>query len=477
LAACEWEWRQAVPPRANPIAPGIHRMTLPEGSLLFLRKLGAAIAPVLLVFSLLAAESPDKATAVARKALDLLLAEKYPELRSMLTPAAKDRLTLDFLHDQVGGEIHTFGQLTGVGDPVTAKDGDNTLVSFPVHMTGTRVNIQFTLDTSLQVVGLYLRPLNAALPKVWQRPSYSRPEAFTQREVTVGEDEWKLGGTVTVPVGKGPFPGVVLVHGPGPHDRDEEIYSNRIFRDIAEGLSSRGIAVLRYDKRTLTYQDKMSDLAFTLEQETVEDGVRAIGVLRRQPEVAANRIYLLGHSLGGYAAPRIAARDGKLAGLIFLAANARPIEDVSLDQGEYIAHLDGNPSPQLQQRLDALKAEVAKAKDLRPGTTPPQLLLGLPGVYMLDLKGYEPAEQAKKLAIPMLVLQGGRDFQVTSKDFEIWKTGLAGRANVAFKEYPALNHLFLPGEGKPNPSEYIKQGNVDSTVIADIASWIAQRGN
>jgi hypothetical protein len=221
----------------------------------------------------------------------------------------------------------------------------------------------------------------------------------------------------------------------------------------------------------------MSDLAFTLEQETVEDGVRAIGVLRRQPEVAANRIYLLGHSLGGYAAPRIAARDGKLAGLIFLAANARPIEDVSLDQGEYIAHLDGNPSPQLQQRLDALKAEVAKAKDLRPGTTPPQLLLGLPGVYMLDLKGYEPAEQAKKLAIPMLVLQGGRDFQVTSKDFEIWKTGLAGRANVAFKEYPALNHLFLPGEGKPNPSEYIKQGNVDSTVIADIASWIAQRGN
>ena len=141
--------------------------------MLFLRKLGAAIAPVLLVFSLLAAESPDKATAVARKALDLLLAEKYPELRSMLTPAAKDRLTLDFLHDQVGGEIHTFGQLTGVGDPVTAKDGDNTLVSFPVHMTGTRVNIQFTLDTSLQVVGLYLRPLNAALPKVWQRPSYS----------------------------------------------------------------------------------------------------------------------------------------------------------------------------------------------------------------------------------------------------------------------------------------------------------------
>ncbi len=443
----------------------------------FLKKLGAAVAPVLFVFSLLGAESPDKATAVARKALDLLLAEKYPELRTMLTPAAKDRLTVEFLHDQVSGEIHTFGQLKEVGDPVTAKDGDDTLISFPVHMTETRVNIQFTLDTSLQVVGLYLRPLNAPLPKVWQRPSYSKPDAFTQREVTVGEDEWKLGGTLTVPVGKGPFPGVVLVHGPGPHDRDEEIYSNRIFRDLAEGLSSRGIAVLRYDKRTLTYGDKMSEMAFTLDQETVEDAVRAIGVLRRQPEVAANRIYLLGHSLGGYAVPRIAARDGKLAGLIFFAANARPIEDVSLAQGEYLAHLNGDPSPQLQQRLDALKAEVAKVKNLQPGTTPPPSLLGLPGVYIMDLKGYEPAEQAKKLAIPMLFLQGGRDFQVTSKDLEIWKAALAGRNNVAFKEYPALNNLFTSGADKPGPSDYMKQGNVDSTVIDDIATWIAQRRN
>jgi dienelactone hydrolase len=443
----------------------------------FVRKLGAGIAPFLLVFSLLAAESPDKATAVARKALDLLLAEKYPELRTMLTPAAKDRLTIDFLHDQVGGEIHTFGQLKEVGDPVTAKDGDNTLISFPVHMTETRVNIQFTLDTSLQVVGLYLRPLNAPLPKVWQRPAYSKPEAFTQREVTVGEDDWKLGGTVTVPVGKGPFPGVVLVHGPGPHDRDEEIFSNRIFRDIAEGLSSRGIAVLRYDKRSLTYGDKMSETAFTLEQETVEDAVRAIVVLRRQPEVAANRIYLLGHSLGGYAAPRIAARDGKLAGLIFFAANARPIEDVSLAQGEYLAHLNGDPSPQLQQRLDALKAEIAKVKSLQPGTTPPPSLMGLPGVYMMDLKGYEPAEQAKKLTIPMLFLQGGRDFQVTSKDFDIWKAALAGRANVAFKEYPALNNVFTSGGDKPGPADYMKQGNVDPAVIDDIASWLAQRGN
>jgi len=425
------------------------------------------------VFSLLAADPPDKATAQARKALDLLLAEKYPDLTGMLTSAAKDRLTVDFLHDKVGGEIRTFGQVNGIGDPVTAKDGDNTLVSFPVHFAVNRVYIQFTLDPSLQVSGLYVRPLNAPLPKVWQRPAYSNPEAFTQRDVTIGTDEWKLSGTLTVPVGKRAVPGVVLVHGPGPHDRDEEIYSNRIFRDLAEGLSSRGIAVLRYDKRTLTYGDKMGDMAFTLDQETVEDAVRAIGVLRQQPEVAGNRVYVLGHSLGGYAAPRIAARDGKLAGIIFFAANARPIEDVALDQNDYLAHLQGDPSPEIQQRLDALKAEVGRVKNLQPGTPPPQLLLGLPGVYLMDLKNYNPAVQAKQLNIPMLFLLGGRDFQITSKDFALWKAALAGRDNVQFKEYPALNNIFVAGEGKPGPSDYLKQGNVDPAVINDIATFIA----
>jgi dienelactone hydrolase len=426
-----------------------------------------------LVFSLLAADPPDKATAQARKALDLLLAEKYPDLTGMLTSAAKDRLTVDFLHDKVGGEIRTFGQVNGIGDPVTAKDGDNTLVSFPVHFAVNRVYIQFTLDPSLQVSGLYVRPLNAPLPKVWQRPAYSNPEAFTQRDVTIGTDEWKLSGTLTVPVGKRAVPGVVLVHGPGPHDRDEEIYSNRIFRDLAEGLSSRGIAVLRYDKRTLTYGDKMGDMAFTLDQETVEDAVRAIGVLRQQPEVAANRVYVLGHSLGGYAAPRIASRDGKLAGIIFFAANARPIEDVALDQNDYLAHLQGDPPPEIQQRLDALKAEVGRVKNLQPGTPPPQLLLGLPGVYLMDLKNYNPPAQAKQLNIPMLFLLGGRDFQITSKDFALWKAALAGRDNVQFKEYPALNNIFVAGEGKPGPSDYLKQGNVDPAVINDIATFIA----
>ena len=115
------------------------------------------------------------------------------------------------------------------------------------------VNVQFTLNESRTVAGLFFRPENAPLPALWRPPSYSKPAAFHESEVIVGDDAWKLGGTLLVPAGKGPFPGVVLVHGPGPNDRDETIYSNKIFADLAEGLASRGIAVLRYDKRTKVY--------------------------------------------------------------------------------------------------------------------------------------------------------------------------------------------------------------------------------
>jgi uncharacterized protein len=425
----------------------------------------------------LAAQPAGDASAVARNALNLLLGEKYADLGTLLSESGRGRFSEDALRDKIGARIRTFGQLNKVDDPVTAQDGADTLVSFPLHFAAMSVNLEFTLDRALHVANMSFRPSDAPLPKVWQRPAYSRAANFTERDLTVGTDEWKLGATLTMPTGDGPFPGVVLVHGPGPNDRDETIYSNRIFRDLAEGLASHGIAVLRYDKRTFVYGDKMGELPYTIDQEVVEDADRAIALLRQQPKIDAKRVYLLGHSLGGYAAPRIAARDGKLAGVIFLAANARAIEDMALAQNDYVAHLNGNPTPQVQQRLDALKAEVDKVKAIQPGQPVPQTLLGLPGAYLMDLKSYDPPAQAAKLTVPLLFLQGGRDFQVTSKDFEMWKAALAGRKDVTFKEYPSLNNLFMVGEGRPSPAEYLKAGNVDGAVISDIAVWITHREN
>jgi uncharacterized protein len=409
------------------------------------------------------------ASQAARKALDLLLAEKYPEFITLLSPLAKEKLTLDFLSHQVSGELKDFGKPGGVGNPVSAKDGPNTLISFPVKFPETTVNVQFTLNAANQIAGLYFRPAGAPLPVLWKHPSYSNQTSFHERELTVGADPWKLGATLTIPSGKGRFPAVVLVHGPGPLDRDEAIYSNHIFRDIAEGLASRGIAVLRYDKRTKIYGEKMSEMDFTIQDETVDDALKALTLARQQPELDPNRVFLLGHSLGGYISPRIAIKDGKLAGLIFLAANARPIEDVALEQNEFMVHGGTNPPPEVLKRLEELRTEVSKVKRLQAGKSNPPVVMGLPSGYLLDLKGYEPVGMAKQLAIPLLFLQGDRDFQVTTKDFLLWKNALT---RATFHEYPALNHLFIAGIGKSSPAEYRNVGNVDGKVIGDIATFI-----
>ena len=390
----------------------------------------------------------------------------------MLAPSAKDTLTPTFLHDRAGVEIKSFGTLAKISDPVTAVDGKNTLISFPVQFSKVSVGIQFTLNQSGQVAALFFRPGNALLPPLWKRPAYSHTDWFHEREVTVGSDAWKLGGTLTIPNSKAPFPAVVLVHGPGPNDRDETIYSNKIFADLAEGLASRGIAVLRYDKRTKVYGSKMSETEYTVQQETIEDAVRAIALLRHQPEIDPARIFVLGHSLGGYLAPRIAAQDGKLAGLIFLAANARPIEVVALEQNEYVATQDDSPSPEAIKRLAGLRAEVAKVKALDASKPGPPIVMGLPRAYLLDLKSYDPFAAARALPLPFLFLHGERDFQVSMKEFVLWKSALGSRPNATFHAFVGLNHLFLAGDGRGSPAEYREPGNFAAQPLNLIATWL-----
>jgi hypothetical protein len=421
-----------------------------------------------------AQSSPDPAE-TSRRALDYLLAGQFPELTTMFNPAMKENLTLDVLRGRVSSELASFGKPQSVGEVVQAHDGKMTLVSYPVTFSKTKINIQFHVEDSGRLAGIHFRPADSPLPPAWRHPPYSKPEMFREREVTIGNDPWKLGGTLTVPTGKGPFPAVVLVHGPGPNDRDESLRANKMFADIAEGLSSRGIVVLRYDKRTLVYGRQMSETEFTLREETIDDALQAAAFLRLQGEVNRTRVYLLGHSLGGYAAPRIANEDGKLAGLIFLAANSRPIQDVVMDQTQYLGEAGVLPPDELQKRLDTLKVETEKIKALQPGGANPPVVLGLPSAWLLDVKTYDPVAEAARLTARLLFLQGERDFQVSMKNFDGWKSGLTGRSNASFRSYPDLNHLFMSGEGKSLPAEYASPGNVSATVIAAIAEWIASR--
>src|SRR5262249_34312679 len=145
---------------------------------------------------------------------------------------------------------------------------------------------------------------------------------------------------------------------------------------------------------------------------------------------------------------------------------ARPLEEVILDQAVYLGVA--------AKQLEALKAQAAKLKVLEQADADAPPILGMPAPYLLDLKEYDPVASARALTVPMLFLQGDRDFQVTARDLALWKAGLAGRKDVSFKTYPSLNHLFVAGEGKSTEAEYRKAGHVAPEVIDDIAKWIVK---
>jgi dienelactone hydrolase len=374
-------------------------------------------------------------------------------------------------------------QLIGLAGPFqkisncqAIERGENYIVTVSCQFEKAPMDIYVVFDQSGQIAGLNYQPAPVASP--YNPPAYVHPDAFHEVEVTVDSGEWALPGTLSWPNGAGPFPAVVLVHGSGPQDRDETIGPNKPFRDLAWGLASQGIAVLRYEKRTKVHAGQITPemvARMTVQEELIDDALSAVQLLRRTPGIDSGGIYVLGHSLGATLAPRIGQQDPSIAGLIVMAGLTRPLEDTILDQYIYLYSLAGAMTDGQKAELEQLMAKVARVKDPNLSDRVPakDLPLAIHPAYWLDLRGYQPAEVAKSLAMRLFILQGGRDYQVTTAgNFPAWQKALGEKSNATLKLYPKLFHLFIAGEGPSTPQEYLVEGHVSDDVIRDIASWI-----
>lgn len=403
------------------------------------------------VSALRAQENP--AIGHATRVLDLLRAGRFEEVAAEFNAKMAAAMPASQLRDMWTAVYRQFGTLTSIVSQraVTQPTGNITVVN-NCQFERAPLAIMLSFDAENRIAGMNM-PRAPAAPPAEAPPASSR---FTEESVTIGAGgEWALPGTLLMPAG--PIAAaVVLVHGSGPHDRDETIGPNKPFRDLAWGLADRGIAVIRYEKRTRQYATKMAaDRNLTVREETIDDAVLAAALLRTHARIDPAHVFVLGHSLGGTLAPRIAAEDRSLAGLIILAGATRPFNEVVRDQLAYLASLTPGASAS-EEQLQTLRRAA-------------------PDPYWKDFDAYLPAQAAAKLTLPMLILQGERDYQVTLADLQGWRNAVGGRTNVTIKSYPTLNHLFLPGEGKSTPSEYERAGHIPDFVVDDIAVWVTKK--
>ena len=303
-----------------------------------------------------------------------------------------------------------------------------------------------------------------------------------REKVVIGEGtEYPLNGLLTIPDGTaGPYPAVVMVHGSGASNMDEKVIKLTPFKDLADGLAAHGIASIRYDKRTFVHGRKMmkaNAAGMTVREETIEDALLALAMLRDDKRIDSDRVFILGHSMGAMLAPRIDAEGGDVRGLIMMAGTPHHLEDIVIRQLKQSRGVN-----QLLGLVTAIESRYFIKKfnglyELSDDEAKKKKFAGNISLYYFKEMGQKTAaDYLLESSKPALIMQGGRDFQVLADDdFKTFRELLANRNNITYKLYPELNHCFVPAiydDILKASKEYGVERHIGEDVIGDIAEFI-----
>jgi dienelactone hydrolase len=397
---------------------------------------------------------------------------KFEEARDFMDESVKSQISLDELKLFWLRLENSLGTYQSVDGAKSSIQGDYYQVILTCGFSRGSQPFTFVFNKDEKLVGFFIS--QKPVENEYALPSYADTSLYKEQEVKIKFAEGEMAGIFTSPKNLSNFPIVIMVHGSGPADMDETVGSNKPFKDLAAGLAAQGIASIRYVKRSMIYPNTFNK-AFTVKEEVLDDALTAITLAGTLPGVNKAQIYVFGHSLGGMLAPRIASLAPSLKGIILAAAPARKFADLVTEQNEYLYKASGDTSAAGKQQFLESVIDIDKTRLLKLGDmAPDSVILGAPASYWLDLNNHDQLATAKKLKNRILVVQGEKDFQVSVRDFEIWKSGLTGNKNAMFKLYPDLNHLLSVQEEKGNGTQYRLPANVDINLIKDIAAWIKE---
>jgi uncharacterized protein len=340
---------------------------------------------------------------------------------------------------------------------------------------GAGNDVAVTFDSAGHIAGLYFGPQATEAADLWTPPGYAGVERIQEVPVMVADGARHLPATLTLPNGTGPFPALVLVPGSPPVDQDVTVGPNKIFKDIAFGLATRGIAVLRYSKRTHQFGSGLGGgdfSSFSIREDLADDAHAAVALLGRRIEIDHQRIYVLGHSLGGLVVPQIARDNPQVAGIILMGAPSGDLLTLLLKRTENVASLGGEGG-------EMASASIPLFKQLRSGALARGEVIELfgektPVSHWLDLHAYDAGTAIAKLKTPAMILIAGHDAEVLPENVQAWHVALANKKNATFRLYPDLFHVFMPStatqQGADSPEDWGRPAHVTAQVVDDLAS-------
>ncbi|GEM_PF-4551290 len=384
-----------------------------------------------------------------------------------IRPGFRNNFTPSKVRNQIKMIEDRFGTLDSLILPVYKKVTSSNIVDLLCCLKKGMVTWRFVFDDSIRLIGTtFLRPI---IP--YDSPSYVDTSAFIELPALLGAEPNLLPGKFTVPRGRPPYPAVIFIHDGGPWSEDETRGLNLLFKDLAWGLASRGIAGMRYQKRTYAYPGQLSPDSVTLENETIDDVYGTIEWMKTRMNLDSTRIFLIGHGIGGYLIPRLLSEKPLFAGGIIMGSPAKSVVKGLRERVQYLLSLPDSllgysrVSETILSRLDSFTTGML------PDTS---RVFGMPASYFYELKKSSPDAYVRSVTAPLLIMHGGRDFEYGRNQIREWKALFSDTTAVVFKSYPELNHLFenVQSSSSPSPRDYFIRTHVDSTVIFDIADWI-----
>ncbi|PYH95977.1 alpha/beta-hydrolase [Aspergillus ellipticus CBS 707.79] len=430
-------------------------------------------------------------------AITALETENWPALQQLFLPILRLLLTETLLRKSWSLVRTIYGPLESIGPATYANYYLIQTATAPLHFKHTTVSLVLQWIPTGHLIGL--RAILSA--QTWTPPAYSNPQAFTAVNLTLGRGfANKVSGILTLPnpnpdpnpnltptyppkaKPRAPTPCIILLPGSGPTDRDSTISALKPFKDIAHGIATAGVAVVRFDKITYAHRLWLGVLrrgrTMTMTDEYVHHVLDAVRQVRGRGDIG--EVFLLGHSLGAWPAGKIAASEAVgFAGCVLMGCPAEMVYWCAVRQMRYLAGVNGEDQVRVEEEVRALERKARRADALVVGeeVSAGELPFGVGARYWLESREFHPLGYARELAgKPVLVLQGGRDYQVTVEDdYRRLREGLGGYASVEFRVYEELNHLFVAGEGLSTPAEYGKGGNVDGRVVEDIVAWVRRQ--